>query len=99
MVGLMSQQAANISAQDRRAIAEYIAGHSLDDVVEASQPPACDSEHGFDPSAIPVSSGWGVDAKNTRFQPQQSGGLSATDVPALEVKWGVCLPQCNQSPF
>lgn len=90
--GLMSQQAANLSAQDRRAIAEYIAGHSLDDVVEAGQPPACDSEHGFDPSVTPVSSGWGVDAKNTRFQPQQSGGLSATDVPALEVKWAFAYP-------
>ncbi len=30
--GLMSEQAANISAQDRRAIAEYIAGQSLDNV-------------------------------------------------------------------
>ncbi|MCH7507033.1 MAG: PQQ-binding-like beta-propeller repeat protein [Proteobacteria bacterium] len=90
--GLMSKQAANISAQDRRAIAEYIAGHSLDDVVEASQPPACDSEHGFDPSVTPVSSGWGVDAKNTRFQPQRSGGLSITDVPALEVKWAFAYP-------
>ncbi|MEE8338921.1 MAG: PQQ-binding-like beta-propeller repeat protein [Xanthomonadales bacterium] len=90
--GLMSEQAANISAQDRRAIAEYIAGHSLDDVVEASQPPACDAEHGFDPSVTPVSSGWGVDSKNTRFQPEQSGGLSATDVPALEVKWAFAYP-------
>ena len=90
--GLMSKQAATISAQDRRAIAEYIAGHSLDDVVAASQPPACDSEHGFDPSVTPVSSGWGVDAKNTRFQPQRSGGLSITDVPALEVKWAFAYP-------
>ena len=49
-------------------------------------------EHGFDPSVTPVSSGWGVDAKNTRFQPQQSGGLSATDVPALEVKWAFAYP-------
>lgn len=90
--GLMSEQAANISAQDRRAIAEYIAGYSLDDVVEASQPPACDSEHGFDPTITPVSSGWGVDPKNTRFQPEQSGGLSATDVPTLEVKWAFAYP-------
>ena len=90
--GLMSSQAANISAQDRRAIAEYIAGYSLDDEVEASKPPACDAEHGFDPSITPVSSGWGVDSKNTRFQPEQSGGLSATDVPALEVKWAFAYP-------
>ena len=90
--GLMSVQAANISADDRRAIAEYIAGHSLDDVVEASQPPACDADHGFDPSVIPVSRGWGVDIKNTRFQPGQSGGLSAADVPSLEVKWAFAYP-------
>jgi polyvinyl alcohol dehydrogenase (cytochrome) len=90
--GLMSEQAANLSAGDRRAVAEYIAGHSLDDVVEASQPPVCDADHGFDSSLTPVSSGWGVDLENTRFQPQQSGGLSAADMPSLEVKWAFAYP-------
>ena len=35
--GIMSEQAAEISAGDRRAIAEYVAGHSLDDLAEVKQ--------------------------------------------------------------
>jgi len=85
--GIMSEQAANISEADRRAIAEYLSGQSLDQLVEARQAPECDAEHGFDASQTPIATGWGVDPENTRFQPVQSGGLTVADVPKLKVKW------------
>ena len=90
--GMMSEQAAPISAEDRRAIAEYIAGTSLDDLAEARQVPACDAEHGFDVSKTPISSGWGVDPGNSRFQTAESAGLSVADVSRLEVKWAFAFP-------
>ena len=66
--GIMAEQAAQISGENRRAIAEYIAGTSLDDLAETRQVPACDAEHGFDVSKTPISGGWGVDPGNSRFQ-------------------------------
>ena len=90
--GMMSEQAAPVSAEDRRAIAEYIAGTSLDDLAASSPVPSCDADHGFDVSKTPISSGWGIDPGNSRFQTQQAAGLSAADVPGLEVKWAFAYP-------
>jgi polyvinyl alcohol dehydrogenase (cytochrome) len=90
--GIMAEQASNIDADGRRAIAEYLSGQSLDSRVEALQVPACDADHGFDASKVPVSSGWGVDLKNTRFQPEETGGLSVADMAKLEVKWAFAYP-------
>jgi polyvinyl alcohol dehydrogenase (cytochrome) len=90
--GMMSEQAAQISPEDRRAIAEYIAGASLDDLAEAKRVPDCDAEHGFDASQTPVSTGWGVDPGNSRFRSMKAAGLDVSDVPALEVKWAFAYP-------
>jgi polyvinyl alcohol dehydrogenase (cytochrome) len=90
--GMMSEQAAALSEKDRRAVAEYIAGQSLDELVEARQAPACDADHGFDASKTPISTGWGVNPENTRFQTAESAGLDIEDVPGLEVKWAFAFP-------
>ena len=90
--GIMSEQAANIGAEDRRAIAEFVSGQNMDDLAEIEQPPACDAEHSFDHTIIPVATGWGVNPENTRFQPQNTGRLTVADVPKLEVKWAFAYP-------
>jgi polyvinyl alcohol dehydrogenase (cytochrome) len=90
--GIMADQASDIDADGRRAIAEYLSGQSLDSRVEVLQAPACDADHAFDVSKVPISTGWGVDLKNTRFQPEATGGLSVTNVAKLEVKWAFAYP-------
>jgi polyvinyl alcohol dehydrogenase (cytochrome) len=95
--GMMSEQAAQISPEDRRAIAEYIAGTSLDDMAEAKRVPDCDAEHGFDVSQTPVSTGWGVDPGNSRFRSMKAAGLDVSDVPALEVKWAFAYPNAYKA--
>ena len=85
--GLMAQQAANLDAETRRDIAEYLTRQSLDELAEVKSPPGCDADHGFDATLSPVSLGWGVDRGNSRFQPAETGGLTADDMPGLELKW------------
>jgi polyvinyl alcohol dehydrogenase (cytochrome) len=36
--------------------------------------------------------GWGVDERNTRFQPAKAAGLTAVQVPALHLKWAFGFP-------
>jgi len=36
--------------------------------------------------------GWGVDEKNTRFQPAKAAGLTAGEVPRLELAWAFGFP-------
>jgi polyvinyl alcohol dehydrogenase (cytochrome) len=95
--GSMVDQAASLVPADRVAVAEYLSGSSLSDMVEAPLPPGCDAEHGFDAQLTPVSVGWGVDAHNTRFQPADSGGLTADNVAGLEVKWSFAYPNAFQA--
>jgi polyvinyl alcohol dehydrogenase (cytochrome) len=90
--GMMSEQAAALSAADRRAIAEYLTGQDMDQLAEVKKPPACDEAHGFDPAITPIATGWGVDPGNTRFQPAETGKLTVADVPKLEVKWAFAFP-------
>ncbi|MEP1596197.1 MAG: c-type cytochrome, partial [Halieaceae bacterium] len=75
--GVMRPQAAAVAQADRQAIAEYLTGKLLADYEAQPLPPACDADHGFDPTLPPVSRGWGVDERNTRFQPEDTGGLTA----------------------
>ena len=94
--GVMMPQAAGIAQADRQAIAEYLTGKLLSDYEEQPLPPVCDAEHSFDPKLPPVSGGWGVDERNTRFQPAETGGLTAENVHRLEVKWTHAYPDAFQ---
>lgn len=40
--------------------------------------------------------GWGPGVTNTRFQPAEAGGITAADVPRLELKWAYGLPREQQ---
>lgn len=90
--GVMQEQAAGLDATQRKAIAEYVTGQSLAQAGDIPQPPACDEHRQFDPSRPPVSRGWGVTPDNTRFQPAETGGLTAADAPNLELKWAFAYP-------
>lgn len=90
--GVMQEQAAGLDAEQRQAVAEYVTGQVLSDAAEPPQPPACDEGRGFDPSQVPVSQGWGVTPGNPRFQPAETGGLTAADAADLEVRWSFAYP-------
>jgi polyvinyl alcohol dehydrogenase (cytochrome) len=90
--GIMTEQAAGLDGDARQAIAEYLTGVSLEDYQDPPLPPACDEAHAFDPGQPPVSLGWGVDLRNSRFQPAASAGLDVGDIPGLEVKWAFGYP-------
>jgi polyvinyl alcohol dehydrogenase (cytochrome) len=96
--GVMTQQAAALSAEERRAVAEYVAGRSLDSVTIAHEPPACEPAAArFDFDRPPASTGFGIDRQNSRFQPVDRGGLTAADVAALELEWAFAYPNAIQA--
>ncbi|MEM7015712.1 MAG: PQQ-binding-like beta-propeller repeat protein [Pseudomonadota bacterium] len=94
--GIMVSQSTGIDAAGREAIAEYLTGQKLSDLQEQPLPPKCDVAHSFDPKLPPVSRGWGVDERNSRFQPETSGGLTAANINQLEVKWTFAYPNAIQ---
>ena len=95
--GAMREQAASLSAEERVAVAEYLSGISLADLIDPVLPPTCDADHSFDKTLPPVSRGFGVDLQNTRFQPGESGGLTTENIHTLEVKWSFAYPNSIQA--
>jgi polyvinyl alcohol dehydrogenase (cytochrome) len=86
-IGAMKTQAAALSAEERNAVAEYIAGRPLElakrmdgQCIDSLPKPA--SAHDWN--------GWGVDLDNSRFQP--APGISAEQIPQLKLKWAFGFP-------
>jgi polyvinyl alcohol dehydrogenase (cytochrome) len=94
--GAMKSQAADRSRAQRRVLAEFLSGKDFgsDPVKPFPASAFCDTaSDGFSKSMNgPMWNGWGVDVVNTRFQQQDSAGLTASDVPRLKQKWAFGLP-------
>jgi polyvinyl alcohol dehydrogenase (cytochrome) len=96
--GVMQTQAAGLTAAERRAVAEYLTGHSLDEVVARTPPPSCEGpRREFDLGRPPAKAGWGVTRENQRFIPAEVAGLSAADLPRLELRWAFVFPGANRA--
>lgn len=89
--GIMDVQAAELDATQKAAVAEYLAGRTLDSVVVSNAPPVCDSTD-IDMAQPPAQLGWGIDANNSRFQPAATGGLTGDEAPGLKLKWAFAYP-------
>lgn len=96
--GIMQAQSAVLDDAERRAVAEYLAGASLDDYVAPPLPPVCSAADArFDFTRPPASSGWGVRLDNNRHVDEAAAGLSAADVPALELAWAFAFPNASRA--
>jgi polyvinyl alcohol dehydrogenase (cytochrome) len=94
--GIMSQQAAHLSAGQRVQIAEYLTRTPLADYKPPAPPPVCTGKAlAFDMKAPPARVGWGHD--NKRFVPAATAGLSAAQVPALKLKWAMAYPSAQRA--
>jgi len=96
--GIMQMQAASLSAEDRRTVAEYLAGHTIEDALKRAQPQLCAGpakEFDLDKGAKKV--GWGVNRENHRLIPADVAGLDASDLPKLQLKWAFAFPNAQRA--
>ena len=98
--GSMITMALNRTADERRAIAEFLTGNSLANpiVTTPSASAMCPASSArFDPASGPRWTSWGQNTNNTRFQDAAAAGLDAADVPRLRLKWAFAFPGDLQS--
>jgi polyvinyl alcohol dehydrogenase (cytochrome) len=89
--GIMREQAAHLTEQQRRQVVEYIARVDLATYQPAPGATMCkDGAAGFDWTKPPAPAGWGYD--NRRFVPGATAGLTAAQVPQLTLKWAYAFP-------
>tara|TARA_R110001599_G_scaffold353815_1_gene598806 strand:+ start:51600 stop:53459 length:1860 start_codon:yes stop_codon:yes gene_type:complete len=91
--GIMQEQAAALSAEQRQAVAEHLTGQQLGATDALPPAPACSAKlAAFDFDKPPHSQGWGVSHDNQRHFAKDTAGLDAADLPELELKWAFAFP-------
>lgn len=94
--GIMRQQAAHLTHEQRVHIAEYLTKTDLTNYKPAPGPLMCEGKaRDFDLAKPPTPVGWGYD--NRRFVPTAVGGLRAADMPRLQLKWAFAFPGAKQA--
>ncbi len=100
--GLMRRQGLALGDDERRAVAVYLSGGVISDppIEQIPQSAFCAADPGAaagDPLAGPSWNGWGNGLANARFQSAEAAGLTADDVPNLELKWAFGFPGVDSS--
>ncbi|MDA9464190.1 outer membrane protein assembly factor BamB family protein [Bradyrhizobium sp. CCBAU 53415] len=97
--GSMAAMAKDRSDAERRAIAAFVTGKTAAGGIAADADGRCTQQGSGFPQALdgPRWNGWGVDARNSRFQPADMAGLTAAQVPHLRLKWAYAFPGASVS--
>jgi polyvinyl alcohol dehydrogenase (cytochrome) len=91
-VGIMQQQSAGLSDEDKKHVAEYLSGLPFGAPKPPTSPPCSGQAAHFDFERTPDIVGWGFDGRNTHFIPGDAAKLPLADVPKLQLKWTFAYP-------
>lgn len=96
--GSMAAMSNDRSDAERRAIASFVTGKAATGGVADAEGRCTQQTGGFlEPLDGPRWNGWGVDVSNNRFQPADMAGLTAEQVPRLQLKWAYAFPGASVS--
>jgi polyvinyl alcohol dehydrogenase (cytochrome) len=94
--GSMAEIGKSLSETQRRLLADYLTGRPFG-AAASGQAAAMKNRCEAGPLGNPLSgagwNGWGADTSNTRFQPAAAAGLTAAQVPHLQLKWAFGFPE------
>jgi polyvinyl alcohol dehydrogenase (cytochrome) len=93
--GVMREQAKDLTAQERASVAQYLNAGPAN---LASAPSAsCNSASAPASSGSSNWNGFGANLANTRFQPKDAAGISASDVSKLRLRWAFSLGEVTMA--
>ena len=91
--GAMKPQAEGLTPKQKRALAEYVSGKSLQAEKNISVTGKCSSKEVQNLENVIQWNGWGADLSNARFQSGKSAGLTESDAPKLKLLWAFAFPR------
>src|SRR5277367_3967255 len=94
--GAMRVQGATLSGPERHAIAEYLGGTITGDATGAAVG-RCTAPARFKLDSGPAWNGWGASLTNARRQSETAAGLTALQLPNLELKWAFGFPDATSA--
>ena len=94
--GIMSEQAAHLSNEERIQIVEYIVRQDRKDFPKEAELNYCDSSNmNFNLKEAPEPYGWGYNT--SRFIPKESGGIDSKNIKNLKLKWAFGFPYSQRA--
>ncbi len=98
--GVMKEQAeaAELTDDDRKAVAEFLAKRKLGGKDTVAPPLMCAADTSkFDVGEPPVFDGWGLDKRNSHFIDTKTAGIDRNNVGKLKLKWSLAFPNAVRS--
>ena len=96
--GLMAQQAAALTDEQKRQVADYVGDATLAAALRAQQPPMCaKNNRALDLKSPPRLYGYGSDLDNSHSIPADIAALKASDIPRLKLKWAFAYPAAQRA--
>jgi len=95
MTGAMRPQGSRLSGAERRAVAEFITGRSIEGDVTGAARGRCTTSTPLAGVDGPRWGGWSPSATNARLQGAADAGLSVADVSRLHLKWAFGFPDAS----
>jgi polyvinyl alcohol dehydrogenase (cytochrome) len=94
--GAMRPQGSRLSGGERRAVAEFITGKSIEGDVSGAASGRCTARASLqDFAKTPRWTGWSPSTTNARFQSADQAGLTPSDLPRLTLKWAFGFPDAT----
>jgi polyvinyl alcohol dehydrogenase (cytochrome) len=96
--GPMREVAADLSLEQKTAVAEYIAERKVSGVNTADAGVACEgAPNHFDLSQTPVFQHWGLDANASHFMPPALAHITQHNINSLELDWAFAYPDATRA--
>ena len=96
LIGAMRPQGARLSGAERRAVAEFVTGKSIEGDVNGASAGRCTARTSLqDFAKTPHWTGWSPSTTNSRFQSAEQAGIAASDLPRLKLKWAFGFPDAS----
>jgi polyvinyl alcohol dehydrogenase (cytochrome) len=96
--GAMRVQGSRMTGAERRAVAEFLTGRSIDGDVKGASWGICGGGAFRPPNIGPAPwGGWSPKPDNTRFQTADQAELDASNVPKLTLQWAFGFPDASSA--
>lgn len=95
--GLMRQNAAGLSPQERMDVSEYLGGQKLGAAVVAPATMCKGAAARFDVNQPTVLPGWGYEPGNSHAVSTQDAGISRANLSQLRLKWAFAFPGASRA--
>ena len=95
--GAMRAQGSRMSGAERRAVAEFLTGRSIDGDVKGVAKGLCQGNGVQNTNLSRAWSGWSPQTDNARFQSADSAAITAASIPKLTLRWAFGFPDASSA--